>query len=141
MKNIYMLFIVIQISLASFSQDGNVRFQNLGFSIQSLEPKLKDMNESQLALQMFLPTSEEFAPNINVIVQKYQGSIQEYKKLSDDQFSELKVNMIKSEIINEIIYFEYTTDKFGTKEVHVYSKAYIIDDSVYLATGTTTINQ
>lgn len=141
MKKLSCVLLIIFSSLASFSQEGSLQFPDLGFSIQPLEPDLKEVSGNHIALQMFLPTSEEFAPNVNVIVQRYEGSIEEYKSLSDGQFESLGVNMIKSELKDGIVIFEYTTDKFGSSEVHIYTRGYMVNDKVYLATGTRTIKQ
>ena len=141
MKKLSLLVLLIFFSLSSFSQDGSLRFPELGYSIQPLEPNLKDVTGNYIALNMFLPSSEEFAPNINIIVQDYPGSAKDYKELSDGQFESLGVKMMRSDLKDGVVFFEYTTDKFGGTELHIYTRAYFANSKVYMATATATIKQ
>ncbi|HPO90451.1 MAG TPA: hypothetical protein P5239_02485 [Victivallales bacterium] len=64
---------------------------------------------------MFLPASDGFAPNINVQIQIYSGTIEDYEKLSMDQFKQFKFNVIKSKQTGESIIFEYAGGMQGIK--------------------------
>ena len=44
---------------------------------------------------MFLPVSDGFAPNVNVNIQPYPGSIKDYIGLSKGQFQKMKWNIVE----------------------------------------------
>jgi hypothetical protein len=114
------------------------KYENSIFSIDSL------MNESKIAntqpLIMSLPASEGFAPNINIQIQKYPNSLDDYAKLSTSQFKQFKFKIIQNEKIKDALIFEYSGTMQGRK-LHWYSMAYKKEDNVFLITATSTESQ
>src|ERR1700722_3913498 len=63
-----------------------------GFQIDALDA-VPDA-ASTTALQLCLPATEGFAPNINVQIQPYSGLIKDYDTLSKQQFGDMKWKVI-----------------------------------------------
>jgi hypothetical protein len=82
-----------------------------------------------------LPPSNEFSPNITVIMQPYKGSIENYKVVTDQQLKQANLNVIQSEIKDGIYAFEYSGSLTG-QNLHVYSKAQMKGNHIYLTTAT-----
>jgi hypothetical protein len=91
---------------------------------------------------MFLPSDGKFAPNVNIQIQKYQGTIADYVKLSLEQFKTYGMKIINKEQDDkeQKALFEYTMQTNGL-DLHFYSKAISSKGKVYLVTGTTTVLQ
>src|SRR5260370_8449551 len=66
-----------------------------GFQIDALDAA-PDASAPATALEMFLTPTEGFAPNINVQIQPYTGTIKEYATLSKGQFDEWKWRVISN---------------------------------------------
>src|SRR5690554_7551531 len=69
-------------------------FKQAGFSIDVLDRA--PTAEGAQPLQMFLAPVDGFAANVNVQIQPYAESLQDYKKLSDAQFEEFGLKVISS---------------------------------------------
>jgi hypothetical protein len=88
------------------------------------------------ALMLFLPATEEFAPNINVQVQPYTETIKDYVALSKQQFEQLKWKIVSDKLIGDNEWsVEYTGQEEGS-DLHFYARAVSKSGKVYLATGT-----
>jgi len=108
-------------------------FRAQGYSINP--PSIGGAIPTQ-SLMLFLPASDGFAPNVNVQIQAFAGTLEEYSELSKKQFQEAKVDLIKMpEVAKGIVTFEYQGD-FQGRQTHWYSKAFKSGDRVYLATAT-----
>lgn len=106
-------------------------YENNVFSINSIEATDKP---GQI-LFMYLPASESFAPNINVLSQNYTGTIKEYLDITNEELKKYNLKIIKSKITEDSILIEYA-GKMEGKELHFYAMAYKKNDLIYLATGT-----
>jgi Tfp pilus assembly protein PilX len=111
-----------------------LRFTTAGFTIAPLEAS--PGNPPQKALIMFLPEINGFAGNVNVQIQPYNGSIEDYAGLSLQQFKSVGYNVLqqKSPVKSEVV-FEYTGDVQG-RPLHFYSRAVKSGGSIYLVTAT-----
>ena len=67
-------------------------FKQAGFSIAPLDEPQKGPSQT---LIMFLPASDGFAPNVNVQIQPYSGSIDAYADLSKTQFKQVRVRRLQ----------------------------------------------
>ena len=112
---------------------GTLVFEQSGYSIQSLDspPPLAGVQP----LQMLLPAVNGFSANVNVQIQPYNGTLSQYKDISDSQFKQYGFKPILSKINSNNVTFEYTGAMSG-KNLHWYSKAYKKGDFIYLVTAT-----
>jgi len=104
------------------------------FSIAPLEAPLeKALLEPVI---MCLPATEGFAPNVNVMIQPYVGTIDDYSALSMGQFKDggLKV-LLHKKLGKSAVVFEYTGELQG-RQLHWYARAEKSAGSVYLVTAT-----
>jgi len=124
------------LTLFCFSLTANASqldFPKTGYSIDSLEAEPSQSISN--ALHMFLPPENGFSGNVNVMLQPYSGSLEEYKALSEAQFKQLNLEMILSFVSQEQLTFEYKGTMQG-KMLHWYAKAYKKGDIIYLVTAT-----
>jgi len=114
-------------------------FPVTGFSIQPLETAVGKV--PQLALFMALPVSDGFAANVNVQIQPYSGTLDEYIALSEEQFKAAGWKVIqRSKQGQSAVVFEYTGDMQG-RALHWYARAEHGAGRVYLVTATATQTQ
>lgn len=125
-------FISISFSLFLYAGD-MMSFNEAGFSIKSLESKPSQVS-TYAVLAMKLPAVGRFSPNVNVMIQPYKKSIEDYKKLSESQFGPEKYKTVSSFIKDGIFYMEVAGKSAGA--LHFYFKAIKKGDLVYLATAT-----
>ncbi len=105
-----------------------------GFSISPLEETSATAN--YVVLFMNMPPTDNFSPNINVMVQQYAGSLADFKTLSESQFIEQKWVLIKSEVRDKnVLVLEYA-GKYNGIDMHWYSRVMKRGGQAYLVTGT-----
>ena len=133
--NIIKLFLLIWgMTVLSVSVHAEtLNFPQAGFSIDSLEAS--PSNNGGQVLYMFLPTENGFSPNINVMIQPYLGTIEQYRSLSEAQFKRAAWKIISIQDKGNTITFEYS-GLFRGNQMHWYAKAVKKGDLVYLVTGT-----
>jgi hypothetical protein len=135
-KNNYSLEVQTLIIICCIALAGNAfatnKYENRLFSIDTLEGN--NIANSQV-LMMYLPVSSRFAPNVNIQVQSYKGSLDTYLKLSKQQFKQLKFKIIKVKKFKNYLIFEYTGTMKNMK-LHWYSLAYKKKNNIFLATAT-----
>ncbi|KKK49640.1 hypothetical protein LCGC14_3133030 [marine sediment metagenome] len=113
---------------------GRMHFKTAGFSIQPLDAK--PGTSTYQAMMMFLPPSGGFAPNVNVQIQPYAGTIDEYVALSRKEFLARKLKKVNEAKLGKTGFlFEYTGNVRGVS-MHWYSKAVSTGKRVYLASAT-----
>ena len=93
------------------------------------------------ALMTFLPSSEGFAPNINVVIQTYAGSIQDYITLSKGQFDQLKANVLNEKLNGDSEWQVEYKATMQNNDLHFYARAISKNGKIYLVTGTTKESQ
>lgn len=125
------LITVLLFANAAFATE--VTYKKAGFSINILDSS-PSISGSQ-PVQMFLPAVNGFAANVNVQLQPYSESLDDYRKLSLAQFSQFGLKVVSSSIKNNTLVFEYSGLMLGN-HLYFYSKAVKKGDFVYLATAT-----
>ena len=116
-----------------------LRFPVGGFSIQALEERPGDTTRQ--ALVMTLPATGDFAANVNVQIQPFDGSLDEYVALSEEQFQAMGLHSIAQQRLDaNTAVFEYTGELAG-RRLHWYSRAERAPGRIYLATATATEQQ
>ncbi len=118
--------------------DESVSFSNYGFKIDKLEAD--SISSTSSLLYMFLPMTDNFSPNVNVMTQEYEGDLAAFKELSDGQFEAMNLEVISSTIEKDIYIVEYK-GKMQSMELHFYAKAFQHNGLFYLATATCTPKQ
>ncbi|MBI3186627.1 MAG: hypothetical protein HYZ31_02000 [Gammaproteobacteria bacterium] len=127
---------LLLISALAFSSPGyatTLIFDKAGFEISTLEAPPGP--EGTQALIMMLPAEGGFAANVNVQIQPYAGSLADYKKLSESQFSQLGFKVMTSAIDKNILTFEYA-GSMSDQTLHWYSRAIKKGNFIYLVTAT-----
>ncbi len=109
------------------------RFKTYGFSISPLE-ETSDV-PAHVAVTMFLPPSESFAPNVNVLIQRDPGTVAKHVEATKKQLEALKFTMLSEKVEERVYRFEYTGNLQGAK-LHYYGKSEFARGKVYVVTGT-----
>ncbi|MEW4488992.1 hypothetical protein AB1L42_12975 [Thalassoglobus sp. JC818] len=128
--------LTIMFAQISFGQDGlqpRMTFPVNGYSMTPLEAPVGETPYQSLI--MFLAASEGFAPNVNVQIQPYPGTMQEYSDLSKGQFEQLNFQVLKENVNENMALWEYTGTT-QSKTLHWYTAAHKRDNKVYLVTAT-----
>ncbi|MGD9008299.1 MAG: hypothetical protein PVG41_10265 [Desulfobacteraceae bacterium] len=133
MRILLLISIFLLANISHATENSILDFDQLGFQIKALEGKSDSITSTPLTLM--LPLSNGFSPNITVIMQPYKGSIENYKAVTDQQLKQANLNVIQSEIIGGIYTFEYSGSLTG-QNLHVYSKAQMKGNHIYLTTAT-----
>ena len=106
-----------------------------GFQIDALDAA-PDPSAPSTALELCLPATESFAPNINVQIQPYTGSIKDYAALSKQQFGDMKWKVISEKQVSDNEWSVEYTGSMGGADLHFYARAISKNGKVYLATAT-----
>lgn len=112
-----------------------IELPKYGFSIGALDAQ-PSTTTATTALMTFLPVSDGFAPNVNVNIQPYLGSMATYVAMSKDQFKQMNWTVVteKQNGENEWI-VEYSGPMQGN-DLHFYARAIANNEKVYLVTAT-----
>jgi hypothetical protein len=104
-----------------------------GFQIDSLDAQVN--SSPAKVLIMFLPESDGFQPNINVIIQPFNGTIKDYIASSKGQFAQMHYQVISEHQIGDNGWsFEYSGQTSGN-DIHCYAQAVLKNGQIYLATA------
>jgi hypothetical protein len=122
------------LSLPAADSTNRLHFPVTGFSIAPLEAVPGET--SRQVLMMFLPLNGTLAGNVNVQVQPYNGTIEEYMELTQKQFKDAGVKVIEQKKAGKsVVAFEYSGRLQG-QSLHWYARAEKSAGHVYLATAT-----
>ena len=121
------------LSLTASIQAGKLDFSAAGFRIPQLYSG--DGTLPTQPLMLFLPVSDGFAPSVNVQIQDFPGSIQEYVELSFGQFASNGLKILNHNLKESKASFEYSGALQGM-DLHFYALAEKHGSKVYLVTGT-----
>jgi len=131
-----LLFITLfALPCAAVDSEPRLQFKANGFSIAPLEGTAD--TASYQAVMMFLPVSDQFAPNVNVQIQPYNGTAQEYANLSKQQFKAGSFTVESEKVTQTAVLWEYSGLLQGRK-LHWYARAELGKGKVYLVTATAT---
>lgn len=134
----YKFILLIALTFTHTSFAGEMLYKDAGFSIDVLDTTVP--KQGLQPLQMFLPAVNGFAANINVQIQPYPESIEDYKKLSEDQFVVLGLTKISSSLEGNTLIIEYRGE-LNERNLHFYAKAVKKGEFVYLATATDLVTE
>jgi hypothetical protein len=135
-RTFVLLFALVSLTLKTAAAESTNRlvFPLGGFSIKPLEAPMG--NVPNQALLMALPASDGFAANVNVQIQPYNGTLDEYIALSEGQFKTAGFKVIQqTKLSASAVVFEYTGEVQG-HALHWYARAEHSSGKVYLVTAT-----
>jgi hypothetical protein len=137
MRNIlsFLALAVVLPALTCHGQATNrLHFPISGFSIAPLEAPL-GLTPLQ-ALVMFMPATNGFAANVNVQIQPYGETIDDYLTVSIQQCKDAGFKVLQQNATEKTaVVFEYAGDMEG-RRLHWYARAQKTTGKVYLVTAT-----
>jgi len=83
----------------------------------------------------FLPADSGFAGNVNLMIQPFSGSLDDYNELTQQQFKSIGFQVIKTKILKSEIIYEYKGFSSGL-DLYWFSRAIKQGDKIYLVTAT-----
>ncbi len=113
-------------------EPARLEFKANGFSIEAIE---ETSEATMQVLIMTLPPADGFTPNVNVQVQPYDGTLEDYLALSKTQFVQVKFKELKTETKDDRCVLEYTGTVQG-RLLHFYSVAKKRGNKIVLVTAT-----
>lgn len=125
--------VVIFSGVASAEPDARLHFAGTGFSIAPLESDVGDEPHSPLI--MTLPAQDGFAPNVNIEIQAYDGTMEGYADISRGQFRNAGFEILSEKIVDGQLTFEFK-GKVEGKPLHWYAKAMKRKNRFFLVTAT-----
>lgn len=125
----------ISFAICCQSRAATIDLPLYGFQIDALDAA-PGTSSPTTAIQTFLPATEGFAPNINVQIQPYTGSIKDYAALSKSQFEQMKWKVIADGQPNDNEWNVEYTGSFQGNDLHFYARAVSANGKVYLVTAT-----
>ena len=90
--------------------------------------------------QLMLKPDGDFAPNVNVLTQRYAGDLEAFRKLSEEGNPLLLGDYITSEIRDDVYVAEYVMET-SERQIHAYQRAVLRGGLVYLVTAVATEDQ
>jgi hypothetical protein len=128
------LFLIILLGIASLGfADGKYVNDTLGFEMSVPGPAGSSPVYTHCIF--YLSAQDDFAANVNLQVQEFNGKIEDYKNLSDEQFKQASLKIIQSSTEGEIYAVEYA-GKMNQYDLHWFAKAFRHKNKIYLVTAT-----
>ena len=125
--------LIFSLCFSSASIAEKLVFKETGFEINALQaPPHSNGNQP---ITMLLPSEHGFSANVNVQIQTFENSLLEYQNLSELQFKQMNIELLRAEIKNGILQYEYK-GFYEQRNLHWYAKAMKSGPYVYLATAT-----
>ncbi len=133
-KHILLLAACLIVPLAPAADTGKLNFPQAGFTIAPLDGPSEAAQQQKL--MMFLPASDGFAPNVNIMTQPHTGTLDEYIAISKEGIQKVGftiLNLAKSGA--DTIVLEYT-GQMQNRSLHFYARAILKNGKVFLVTAT-----
>jgi hypothetical protein len=147
MRQLQLLILIAMLPAAVCAADeGVLRFDSEGFTIDSTGFQVKSKEPQTnaygtLATFLYLPPTQGFAPNVNVLIQDVPATVQQYADLSKEQFKSANLTVLNDHLVGDTEWAcEYSGNLQG-KDLHFYARALKKGDKIYLITGTATPEQ
>lgn len=114
---------------------GNTFVSNdYGISIDA--PVSKNITASNIQIaSFFLPPSDNFAANVNILKQQFGDPLEAYDKLSISQFKQFKLTVLNRTLKGDELRYEYKGDMQG-RALHWYARTVKTGQHIYLVTAT-----
>ncbi len=111
-----------------------VSLPEYGFEIELLDGDPREAPAQ--ALMTFLPPIDGFAPNVNVMIQPYPETIEDYISLSKGQFAEMKWTVVSENKVSDTEWIVEYSGVLDQSELRWISRAILSDGKIYLVTAT-----
>jgi hypothetical protein len=118
---------------ASFTIAAPVDLPEYGFSIDLLDAV--PASGATTALMTFLPVTDGFAPNINVNIQTFTGTLADYAALSKKQFADMQWTVIDEKLTGDTEWRAEYKGPMQGNDMHFYARAIPKNGKVYLVTA------
>lgn len=109
--------------------------ETFGFSIRVPVPEKAEISGPYQLITMPLPSENGFSANVNVQIQPFTGSAEEYLKISQEGLKSMGVKIITEKTGQGWLLLEAEGEVQGFP-LHFYSKAWITKERTYLVTAT-----
>jgi hypothetical protein len=116
-----------------------LHFPANGYSIAPLEGQ-PGKDAVYTTMSMSLPPADGISSNVNVQIQPFDGTLDAFIALSNQQFKQLKFTRIKQTIAADCAQTEYTGN-LQNMDFHWYSKVVKKGRKVYIVTATAPMTQ
>jgi hypothetical protein len=130
-------FVAIALLLAPTAQADSakqpLKFAEHGFSIEP--PSGHDPAQVQQVVSLALPASAGFSPNVNVQVQPFKGSMEDYLRISNQQFKSAGIKVVHEKHDAKTVVLEYMGQMQG-HILHWYARGALARNGLILATAT-----
>lgn len=120
------------------AQSSTLDFPGHGFRINALDVPSTGFTT---VLMMFLPSDEGFAPNVNVQIQPFDGTIDDYIAESKQQFKEMDLKILTDERPDAKTWLVGYEGRMEGESLRFYAKAVSQGKRVLLATATAKASQ
>jgi PsbP len=128
------LGLISAMTVGAAEPPNRLSFPVAGFSIQPLEPNTPQT--PQMALTMSLPIRDGFAGNVNVLIQSYTNSLDQYIRLSEAQFKTAGISLLKTTRPSDSVAVLEYFGKLQNRVLHWYARAELVNQKLYLVTAT-----
>jgi len=126
------------LSISTPAQSSTLDFPGHGFRINALDGPSTGFTT---ALMMFLPPDADFAPNVNVQIQPFEGTIEDYIAESKEQFKELNLKVLTEERPDAKTWVVSYEGQMEGEKLRFHAKAISQGNRVLLATATAKSSQ
>jgi hypothetical protein len=128
------------------SDSGLLRFESEGFNINADGFSVKRSDIGSVAGQspiavLYLAPSGGFAPNVNVLIQNFPSSINDYVSITKKEFDSAGIKVVNEQTVSAN---EWRVEYAGTlsgRSLHWYARVVKNGDKVFLTTATATPEQ
>ncbi|HEX3444042.1 MAG TPA: hypothetical protein VHS80_04940 [Chthoniobacterales bacterium] len=148
MKLLRLLFLLSLFAIfgRAESDSGVLRFESEGFNINGDGFNIKRSDIGSVAGQspvavLYLTPTGGFAPNVNVLIQNFPGSINDYVSVTKKEFDSAGIQVVNEQTVSPN---EWKVEYAGTlsgRSLHWYARAVKNGDKVFLTTATATPEQ
>src|ERR1700752_4596735 len=123
------------LAISSQAAAATIELSLYGFQMDALDAT-PDSSNPTTVIQTFLPATDGFAPNINVQIQPYTGTVKDYATTSKRQFEQMKWKLVSDQQPNDNEWNVEYTGSFQGPALHFYPRAVSANGKIYLITAT-----
>lgn len=128
------IVMLLGLGVCQTAQADTVTLPQYGFQIDPLDAPVP--STSTVAIMTFLPPSNGFSPNVNVMIQPFDKDIKGYSELSKKQFDQLGYKVISQNMVGDSEWAVEYAGSLKDSPLHWYARAILKSGKVYLVTAT-----
>lgn len=125
---------LLLLSVMAVTSVSALDFPLAGFQIDSLDVPRGEVPTSPLV--MCLPPSDGFAPNVNVTIQPFPGTLGDYVTVSLEEFEQVKWTVLNNKREGDTSWSVEYLDPNPQNPLHFYARAVASGKYIYLVTAT-----